>query len=181
MFVVFNRLDPFYTTSTQRNRQEEIKLTFDVSKSDRIFDELLRLGHLKITHVIPPLEELKRRAYYKFHNFSSHATNDCNVFRRQVQSAINEGRLTFPEMKTDKAPFPVHTIDMNNSKVLIRPEQAEGAKGKNVIIGDERSLTVDNKILAREVVQEKALDGKKNQRIILRPRTLGGARGFFFR
>jgi len=67
---------------TQRNRQEEMKFTFNVSKCDRFFDELLRLGHLKITHVIPPLEELKRRAYCKFHNSSSHATNDSNVFRR---------------------------------------------------------------------------------------------------
>jgi len=54
---------------------------FDVSQCDRIFYELLRLGHLKITNVIPLLEELKRRAYCKFHNSSSHATNDCNVFR----------------------------------------------------------------------------------------------------
>ena len=36
--------------------------------------------------------------------------------------------------------------------MLIRPDQAEGAKGKNVIIGDDRPLTVDNKILAREVI-----------------------------
>ena len=72
-----------------------MKFTFDVSKCDRIFDELLRLGHIKINHVIPPLEELKRRAYCKFHNSHSHATNDCNVFRRQVQSAMNEGRLIF--------------------------------------------------------------------------------------
>jgi len=43
-----------------------------------------------------------------------------------------------------------------------------------VIIGDERPLTVDNKILAREVIQEKTPDGKKNMRIILKPRTLGG-------
>jgi len=106
-----------------------MKFTFDVSKCDRIFDELLRLWHLKITHVIPPLEELKRRAYCKFRNSSSHATNDCNVFRRQVQSAINERRLTFPEMKIDKALFPVHTIDLSNAKVLIRPNQDEGAKG----------------------------------------------------
>ena len=74
----------------------------------------------------------------------------------------------------DKAPFPVHTIDLNNAKVLIRPDQAEGAKGKKVIIGVDRPLTVDNKILAREVIQEKTPDGKKNLRIILKPRTLGG-------
>ena len=79
-------------------------------------------------------------------------------------------------MKIDKAPFSVHTINLNNAKVLIRPDQAEGAKDKNVIIGDDRSLTVDNKILAREVIQEKTPDGKKNLRIILKPRTLGGKR-----
>ena len=75
-----------------------MKFTFDVSKCDRIFVELLRLGHIKINHVIPPLEELKQRAYCKLHNSHSHATNDCNVFRHQVQSAMNEGRLIFPEM-----------------------------------------------------------------------------------
>jgi hypothetical protein len=69
----------------QKNRKEEMKFMFDVSKCDRIFDELLCLGQIKITHVIPPLEKLKRRAYCKFHNSHSHATNDCNVFRRQVQ------------------------------------------------------------------------------------------------
>ena len=49
----------------------------------------------------------------------------------------------FPEMKVDKTPFSVHTnvhtIDFNNTKVLIRPEQAEGLKGKNVVIGEARS------------------------------------------
>ena len=44
---------------TQKGRKEEMKFTFDVSKCDRIFDELLGLGHIKINHVIPPLEELK--------------------------------------------------------------------------------------------------------------------------
>ena len=41
----------------------------------------------------------------------SHATNDCNIFRRKIQSAVNEGRLAMHEVKDDKAPFPVHTID----------------------------------------------------------------------
>ena len=61
-------------------------------------------------------------------------------------------------MKIDKALFPVYTIDLNNAKVLIRPDQAEGAKGKNVIIGDDRP---DNKILARKVIQEMAPDGEE--------------------
>ena len=68
-----------------------MKFTFDVSKCNHIFDKLLQPRHLKITHVIPPLEELKQRAYCKFHNSSSHATNGCNVFHQQIQPAINEG------------------------------------------------------------------------------------------
>jgi hypothetical protein len=68
-----------------KGRQEEIKFTFDVSKCDRIFYELLKSGNIKSTHIIPPLEELKRCAYCKFHNLFSHAINDCNVFCRQVQ------------------------------------------------------------------------------------------------
>jgi len=85
-----------------------------------------------MSHVIPPLEELKRRGYCKFHNTFSHATNDCNVLRRQIQSAVNEGRKIVPEMKVDKNPFPAHThmLELNNPKVLIRPNPAESAKKK---------------------------------------------------
>jgi hypothetical protein len=43
-------------------------------------------------------------------------------------------------MQVEKKPFPVSTIDLQNSKVLIRPEQAEAAKGKNVVI-DENALS----------------------------------------
>jgi len=75
----------------KKNPQDNIKFTFDVSKCDRIFDELNRLGCIKLSHTISPIEELKRHAYCKWHNSFSHATNDCNVFRRQIQSAVNEG------------------------------------------------------------------------------------------
>ena len=55
-------------------------------------------------------------------------------------------------MQTDKASFPVHMLELNNPKVLIRPKQAEGAKGKNVVIGDPRPMDTSDKILAREVI-----------------------------
>jgi hypothetical protein len=95
-----------------KGRREEIKFTFDVSKCDHVFDELLKFQNIKLTHTIPPLEELKRRAYCKFHNSFSYAINDCNVFRCQVQSNINEGRLTFNEKQVDKAPFPNNSMDL---------------------------------------------------------------------
>ena len=83
-----------YTCSARKpihkNRQEE-KFTFDVSKCEKTFDELYKNGYIKMSHTIPLLDELNRRAYCKFHNTWSHATNDCNVLRRQIQSAVNEG------------------------------------------------------------------------------------------
>jgi hypothetical protein len=99
--------------SVQNERQEEVKFTFNVGKCDKIFDELLKNGNIKIDYIIPPVDELKRRAYCKWHNSFSHATNDCNVFRRQIQSAINEGRLKFQE---DTEPFPMNVIDFNGKR-----------------------------------------------------------------
>jgi len=49
----------------QKNRQEELKFTFDVSKCDQIFDELLKNGNIRLSHAIQSLEELKRHAYRK--------------------------------------------------------------------------------------------------------------------
>ena len=69
------------------------------------------------------------------------------------------------EMQVDKALSSVHPIDLDNAKVLIRPEQAEWAKGKNVIIGEPRPKNVNDKILAREVTLEKTPDGKESLKI----------------
>ena len=46
-----------------KNRHDEIKFTFDVTKCDRIFDELAKLEKIKFSHTIPSMDELKRRAY----------------------------------------------------------------------------------------------------------------------
>ena len=85
-----------------------------------------------MSHGIPPLEELKRRGYCKFHNTFSHATNDCNVLRRQIQSAVNEGRIIVSQMKVDQNLFPAytHVLELSHPKVLIRPNQAESTKEK---------------------------------------------------
>ena len=66
----------------QKNRQDEVEFTFNVSKYDHIFNESFKNGNIRLSHTIPPLEELKQYAYCKWHNSTSQATNDCNVFRR---------------------------------------------------------------------------------------------------
>lgn len=51
-----------------KNRQEDLKFTFDDSKCDRSFDEFLKFGYIRITHTLSSLEELKRKADWKYHN-----------------------------------------------------------------------------------------------------------------
>jgi len=53
---------------------------------------------LSPNHTIPSAEELRRK-YYKWHNSISHSTNDCKVFHQQIQSAIEQGRIKFEEVK----------------------------------------------------------------------------------
>ena len=95
------------------------------------FDELVKNGNIMLSHAIPPLEELKQHLYCKWHNSTSHAINDCNIFCRQVQSSINEPRLVLSEMQIDKVLSSIHEIDLNNTNVFIQLEQAEGTNGKN--------------------------------------------------
>jgi hypothetical protein len=154
----------------QKKWQEEIKFTFNVGKCDNIFDELLKNGNIKIDYIVPPADELKRCAYCKWHNSFSHASNDCNVFRRQIQSAINEGRLKFQE---DTEPFPMNMIDFNGKKVLIRPSTADNSKDKEVI-GNAREADGNNKISCRKVVAEKTPDGGETLKVTI---TNSGTRG----
>jgi hypothetical protein len=151
-----------------------MKFTFDVSKSDKIFDELLSIEKIKLSHTIPLIEKLKKHAYYKWHNSHSHATNDCNVFRRQIQLAINEGQLCLKQMQVDNNPFPASAIDLQGAKVLGQPEQAESTKDKDVIIGEEKPKSYEDKIWSRKVVLEKDADGKDILKITIKASGLEG-------
>jgi hypothetical protein len=150
--------------SVQKKRQEDVKFTFNVGKCDKIFDELLKNGNIKIDYTVPPTDKLKRRAYCKWHDSFSHATNDCNVFRRQIQSAINEGLLKFQE---DTEPFPVNMIDFKGKRVLIQPSTTNKGKDKEVIIGNAREADGNNKISCRKVLVEKTPDGGETLKVTI--------------
>jgi hypothetical protein len=63
-------------------RREEMRYTFDVSKCDRLFDLLLQGGVIQFTegHVIPSIDILAKKTYYKWHDSYTHTTNECNYF-----------------------------------------------------------------------------------------------------
>ena len=83
-------------------QKEPEKISFDITKADRIFDFLLQEGQIKLSpnHVIPSVEELKKIMYCKWRNATSHSTNECKVFRQQLQSAIESRRIKFDSSKT---------------------------------------------------------------------------------
>jgi hypothetical protein len=101
-------------------KKDNEKYGFDVNKADKIFDLLLQEGQIKLSpnHTIPTTEELKNRKYCKWHNAVSHNTNECKVFRQQIQSAIEQGRIKFknPEklMKIDGHPFPTNMVEVSD-------------------------------------------------------------------
>jgi len=115
-----------------RHKEPE-KFAFDITKADRIFDFLLQEGQIKLSpnHVIPSAEELKKMKYYKWHNATSHGTNECKVFRQQLQSAIESGRIKFDNskaqkpMKIDQHPFLTNMLDAKGKTKVLTSEAAE--------------------------------------------------------
>jgi hypothetical protein len=98
---------------------------FDMNKADQIFDLLLKEKQIKLPaeHVIPTAQELRNRKYCKWHHSWSHHTNECKVFRQQVQATIEQGRLTFGKapMKIDHTPFSVNMVE-TEGKAMASPE-----------------------------------------------------------
>ena len=78
-------------------KKELEKFGFDITKVDKIFDLPLSEGLIKLKsyHKIPSEEELKNMKYCKWHNATSHDTNESKVFRQQIQLAFEQGKLKF--------------------------------------------------------------------------------------
>ena len=75
--------------------------------------------------------------------------------------------MSLTEMQVDKTPFPMHMVEAGAPVVLIRPEQADKAQGKNVIIGKPRVAPNVEKNSGRKVVLEKDDEGKNKLKITI--------------
>ena len=92
---------------------------FDVAKAEQIFDLLLKEKQLKLpeNHKLPTAQELQGRLYCKWHHSFTHATGECKELRRQIQSAIKQGRLILAQhtMKVDTKSFPqVNVVELSD-------------------------------------------------------------------
>jgi hypothetical protein len=76
-------------------------------------------------------------------------------------------------MQIDQSPFPINNLDLENPAVLIRPEQANTTKGKNVVIGDPRPKNDAGPTLSCKVVMEKLPHGEETITITIRDSMIG--------
>jgi len=103
-------------------KKEPESYRFDITKVDKIFDLLLSEGLIKLKpyHKIPSEEELKHMKYCKWHNATSHDTNECKVFWQQIQMAFEQGKLKFETpkktMKIYGHPFATNMVDVAKDK-----------------------------------------------------------------
>jgi len=92
------------------------------------------MGQMKLptNHVILPPDLLKNKKFCKYHNTTSHTTNDCRIFRQHIQRAIQQGKLKFDtaqKMKVDDNPF-LKDQNMVDAKLL---------KGKTKVLTSTRA------------------------------------------
>jgi hypothetical protein len=140
-----------------KSSKKEERYDFDFTKADKIFDLLLREKHIQLPagHTIPSAEELGGRRHCKWHNSGSHSTNDCKVFRQQIQAAIEGGKIKFDDsnkpMKVDGNPFPVnmvHTAGRTADGGKARGFQINSAK----IINKYESMISNRKGIMKKVM-----------------------------
>ena len=125
-------------------REVEESYDFNVTKLDKLFNFLLEKGQIKLPDnlVMLPPDQLKNKKFCKFHNVTSHSTNECRVFWQHIQRAIQQGKLKFDtprKMKVDDNPFP-RDQNMINTRLL---------KGKTKVLTSSRAKearTIDPKM-----------------------------------
>jgi hypothetical protein len=65
-------------------------------------------------------------------------------------------------------------IDLNDKKVLIRPGVVDKDKEKSIIIGNSQALDENKRILSKEIMAKKTVDGGETLKITIMTDNTGG-------
>ena len=83
-------------------------------------------------------------------NTTSHDTNECKVFRQQIQLAFEQGKLKFETpkrmMKIDKHPFATNMVDVVKDKSLPQDKVLTSSSARKSRVVDAKA-----QIMADEV------------------------------
>jgi hypothetical protein len=128
-----NKSDPFVCLALkptpQKNRLKKSKYTINFTFCDHVFDILLKNNFIRIIDhsALSSIQNLEELTYCKWHNSSDHNTSNCNVFRRVIQSAVDNGRLRFSEAQHMDQ---LDSIGLDGKQVLNRLAIADSLKAQ---------------------------------------------------
>ena len=114
----------------------------------------------------PTDQELKNMKYCKWHNATSHDSNECKVFRQQIQSAKEQGRLKFEApkkpMKIDGHPFPANVVDVGKKGNALQTKMLTSQSAKDSGTLDPKAQIMADEAKGKEPQQkEESLAPKK--------------------
>ena len=141
----------------------------NITKADKIFDLLLSEGQIKLKpyQKIPTDQELKNIKYCKWHNATSHDTNERKVFRQQIQLAIKQGRLKFETpkkpMKIDGHSFPTNMIDFGKKGNALRTKMLTSQSTKESGAVDPKAQIMADEAKDKELQQKEVSAAPKKK------------------
>ncbi|RYR02685.1 hypothetical protein Ahy_B06g081484 [Arachis hypogaea] len=115
------------------------RYSFDISKFDQIFYVLLKDKQLILLEdrTLLSVKDLKGKPYCKFHQATSHSTNNCVRFRDLIQEAIMEGHLKFDEGKKEmKVDSDLFNAEANFVEPFFGVNMVGMSYDFNVVLGD---------------------------------------------
>ena len=107
--------------------------------------------------------------YCKWHNVTSHDTNEFKVFRQQIQLAFEHGRLKFKApkrtMKIDQHPFSANMVDIGKEKNLPQTKvlTLQSAKRSGTI--DPKAQITADEINGEELQEEAECSTEPRRRV----------------
>ena len=125
--------------------------------------------------------------YCKWHNATSHDTNECKVFHQRIQLAFKQGRLKFEvpkkTMKIDQHLFAMNMVDISkdkspaNTRILTSESAKESGavdpdaklsddevKGKGPQVNAERSSAPQRRVTSQMLLNKFQRDRERQHR-----------------
>ena len=122
---------------------------------------------MKPYHKIQTDQELKNIKYCKWHNATSHDTNECKVFRQQIQSAIEQGRLKFEApkkpMKIDGHSFPTNMVYVRGKKNALQTKVLTSQSAIESGAVDPKAQVSADEAKGKELQQKEELAAPKKK------------------
>src|SRR6185436_11384261 len=96
--------------------------------------------------------------YCKWHNATSHDTNECKFFRQQIQLAFEQGKLKFENpkktMKIDQHPFATNMVDVARDKSLTQAKILTSSSARKSGAIDPKALIPADKVKGKGPQEE---------------------------